>query len=164
MITTGVTVREGTDCPVLRALTQYTNRKRGAMPSDDACRRQSTMNGALDNETMVTATPEAVLTGHPVGPRANGAVCIGCGEALHEVDIVSAYAYRCADAADWVVSRLYCLECAPARIRSPTLGATEVLVGGRLGSITLPTARTHRLCLVELKMRTFSPPTEGCAP
>ncbi|ELY63489.1 hypothetical protein C489_18796 [Natrinema versiforme JCM 10478] len=134
------------------------------MTSDNAGRHQSTTNGALNNETTVTATPEAVLAGHPVGPRANGAVCIGCGEALHETDIVFAYAYRCAEAADWVVSRLYCLECAPSRVRSPTLGVTEVVVGGRLGTIALPTARSHRLCLTELAVRAYSHPTEGCAP
>lgn len=134
------------------------------MPSDDACRHRSPKDGAPDDETTVIATPEAVLAGHPVGPHANGAVCIGCGEALHEADIVFAYAYRCAEATDWIVSRLSCHGCAPSRIRSPTLGATEVLVGGRLGTIALPTARTYRLCLTELAVRTFSPPTEGCSP
>ncbi|MDS0475688.1 hypothetical protein [Natrinema sp. 1APR25-10V2] len=134
------------------------------MPSDDACRHGSTTNSTHDDEPTVIATPEAVLTGHPVGPRSNGAVCISCGEALHETDIVFAYAYRCAEAADWIVSRLYCLECAPGRVRSPTLGVTEVLVGGRLGTITLPTARTHRQCLTELQSRAVSPPTDGCGP
>ncbi len=122
------------------------------------------MDGALDDETTVIATPEAVLTGHPVGPRLNGAVCIGCGEALHETDIVFAYAYRCADSTDWIVSRLYCLGCAPSIVQSPTLGVTEVLVGGRLGTITLPTARIHRLCLTELALRAYSPPQKGCVP
>jgi len=134
------------------------------MPSDNACWSRSTTDSAINDETAVIATPEAVLAGHPVGPRSNGAVCIGCGEALYETDIVFAYAYRCAEAADWIVSRLYCLECAPSRVRSPTLGVTEVLVGGRLGTITLPTARSHRLCLTELALRAFSPPTEGCPP
>jgi len=132
--------------------------------SDDTCRHRSPMDGVSDDETIVIATPEAVLAGHPVGPRTDGAVCIGCGRALHETDIVFAYAYRCADAADWIVSRLYCLECAPSRVRSPTLGVTEVLVGGRLGTITLPTARSHRLCLSELALRAFSPAQEGCPP
>ena len=134
------------------------------VPSDDSCRHRSLRDGAPDGETTVIATPEGVLAGHPVGPHTNGAVCIGCGKALHETDIVFAYAYRCAEAADWIVSRLYCLECAPSRVRSPTLGVTEVLVGGRLGTITLPTARSHRLCLTELALRAFSPPTEGYPP
>ncbi|ADB60131.1 hypothetical protein Htur_1241 [Haloterrigena turkmenica DSM 5511] len=134
------------------------------MPGDDSCRHQAPRDSVRDDKPTVIASPEAVLAGHPVGPRSNGAVCIGCGEALHETDIVFAYAYRCTDAADWVVLRLYCLGCAPARIRSPTLGVTEVLVGGRLGTITLPTARTHRQCLTELQSRAVSPPTEGGPP
>ncbi|QCS42025.1 hypothetical protein FEJ81_06510 [Natrinema versiforme] len=134
------------------------------MPSDDACRHRSPNDCAPDDETTVIATPEAVLAGHPVGPYANGAVFISCGEALHETDIVFAYAYRCAETTDWIVSRLYCHGCVPERVRSPTLGVTEVLVGGRLGTITLSTARSHRLCLTELAVRAFSPPTEGCPP
>ena len=133
------------------------------MPGDDICQQRVPRDGA-DDETTVIATPEAVLAGHPVGPRANGTVCIGCGETLNETDIVFAYAYRCAKAADWIVPRLYCLECAPRRVQSPTLGVTEVLVGGRLGTIALPTARSHRLCLTELALRAHSPAQEGCAP
>ncbi len=134
------------------------------MSGDDSCQHRSTIDDSLDDWPVVIATPEEALAGHPVGPRSNGAICIGCGETLHEADIVFAYAYRCAESAVWAVSRLYCLECAPTRIRSPTLGATEVLVGGRLGTITLPTSRTHRLCLTELALRAFSPAQEGCAP
>ena len=134
------------------------------MASDDGCRHRASKDGTCDNKTTVIATPEEVLAGHPIGPHANGAVCSGCGEALHETDIVFAYAYRCAEAVDWIVSRLYCRECSPDRVRSPTLGVTEVLVGARLGTITLPTARSHRLCLVELALRAFSPAENGCAP
>ena len=115
-------------------------------------------------EPTVTATPAQVLHGHPVGPKPDAAVCIGCGAPLRETDIVFAYAYRCADAAQWDIPRLFCHGCAPDRIKSPTLGTTELLVGGRLGSIALPTPRSPRLCLTELALRAFSPPTEGCAP
>ncbi|ELY55796.1 hypothetical protein C492_15101 [Natronococcus jeotgali DSM 18795] len=115
-------------------------------------------------EPTVTATPTQILHGHPVGSRPDTAVCIGCGSPLHETDIVFAYAYRCADATQWDVPRLYCWGCAPGRIRSPTLGATEVLVGGRLGTIALPTPRRPQLCLTELALWVHSPPTDGCSP
>ena len=105
-----------------------------------------------------------VLTGHPVGPDPDTAFCIGCGAALHETDIVFAYAYRAADSVQWDVPRVFCHGCVPDRIRSPTLGTVEVLVGGRLGTITLPTSRSHRLCLTELAVRDDSPATEGCPP
>ena len=130
------------------------------MAADDRCRDSADHR----EEPTVTATPAQVLHGHPVGPKPDAAVCIGCGSPLHETDIVFVYAYRCADAAQWEVPRLFCHGCAPGRIRSPTLGAAEVLVGGRLGSITLPTSRSARLCLAELSLRAFSGPTEGCSP
>ena len=130
------------------------------MATDDRGRHRA----ARHEEPTVTATPAQVLHGHPVGPKPDAAVCIGCGSPLRETDIVFAYAYRCADAAQWDVPRLYCHGCAPDRIKSPTLGTTELLVGGRLGSIALPTPRSPRLCLTELALRAFSPPTEGCAP
>ncbi|MDG5820193.1 hypothetical protein [Natronococcus sp. A-GB7] len=130
------------------------------MAADD-CRRY---RAGHREEPTVTATPAQVLHGHPVGPKPDAAVCIGCGSPLRETDIVFAYAYRCADAAQWDIPRLFCHGCAPGRIRSPTLGTTELLVGGRLGSIALPTPRSSRLCLTELALRAFSPPTEGCAP
>ncbi|MCU4975388.1 hypothetical protein OB955_22085 [Halobacteria archaeon AArc-m2/3/4] len=134
------------------------------MATDDRCRPPVELAEPLEDEPVVLATPTQVLTGHQVGPRADAAICIGCGDPLHETDIVFAYAYRCAEAADWAVSRLYCFSCAPKTIKSPTLGTTEVVMGGRLGTIALPTLRTHRLCLTELKIRAVSPPTEGCPP
>ena len=134
------------------------------MPSDDGCRQRASKDGTCHNETTVIATPEEVLTGHPIGPHANGAVCSGCGEALHEADIVFAYAYRCAEAVNWTVSRLFCYGCAPSRIQSPTLGTTEIVVGGRIGTIGHPTPRTHRLCLTELAVRAISRSTEGSKP
>lgn len=133
------------------------------MPTDDACPPLD-MNCILEDESAVIATPEQILAGHPVGPQPDAAVCIGCGTPLHETDIVFGYAYRRAESVEWTVSRLYCHGCAPATIYSPTLGTTEVLVGGRLGTISLPTSRMHRLCLTELALRAYSHPTEGCPP
>ncbi|WP_377076537.1 hypothetical protein [Natronoarchaeum sp. GCM10025703] len=112
-------------------------------------------------DPTVSAAPEQVLTGHPVGPSATGPQCADCGTAFVETDLVFAYAYRCADRAVWDVPRLYCWGCAPGTVRTPTLGATEVLVGGRLGTIACPTARSQRLCLTELALRAYSPPMEG---
>jgi len=54
------------------------------VPSDDVCWHQLAVNNAHDDEVTVIAIPEPVLAGHPVGPRANGAICIGCGETLYE--------------------------------------------------------------------------------
>ncbi|TYL35937.1 hypothetical protein CV102_25005 [Natronococcus pandeyae] len=101
---------------------------------------------------------------HLVGPEPDTALRIGCGAALYEADIVFASAYRWADSTRWDVPRLVCRGCVPDRIRSPTLGTTEGLVGGRLGTIALPTPRSQQLCLTDLTMRAFCPPAEGSEP
>ncbi len=160
--TTGVTTQPAMVTPVPRA-SRHTMQVI-MMSNDEFCRSLTELATALGNGPAVIATPEQVLTGHPVGPRADAAFCIGCGTPLHETDIAFAYAYRCAESAEWTVSRLYCHGCVPDSITSPTLGATEVLVGGRLGTITLPTVRRYRLCLTELALQSFSPATEGCPP
>ncbi|WP_306059973.1 hypothetical protein [Natronococcus wangiae] len=134
------------------------------MSINDVHRHLAEMNETLENGPAVIATPIQVLQGHPVGPDLHTALCSGCGTPLHETDVVFAYAYRCADSVQWDVPRVFCHGCAPNRIRSPTLGTTEVLAGSRLGMITLPTSRSHRLCLTELEIRAFSSPTEGCPP
>ena len=134
------------------------------MPSDDACRSFAERATIVEEGSAVIAIPEQVLAGYPVGLRHETAICSSCGSPLHETDIAFAYGYRPVETADWTVPRLYCHGCVPSRIRSPTLGTTEVLVGGRLGTITLPTSRTHRHCLTELALRAVSPPTEGTDP
>ncbi|MFC4438565.1 MULTISPECIES: hypothetical protein [Natrialbaceae] len=134
------------------------------MPTNDVYRHLTELSETLENGPAVVATPAQILQGYPVGPEPDTVLCIGCGTALHETDIVFAYAYRCADSTRWDVPRLFCRGCVPNRIRSPTLGTTEVLVGGRLGTIAFPTPRSQQLCLSELTTRAFSPPTEGSEP
>ena len=133
------------------------------MSIDDTCRYPSSEENLHDGPVVI-ASPDQVLTGYPVGSRVNTAVCSNCNAPLHETDIVFAYAYRCVESAQWNVPRLYCYGCAPDTIKSPTLSTTEVLVGGRLGVIKLPTSRTHRLCLTELAVRAYSYSTEGYSP
>ncbi len=134
------------------------------MSTKDRCRCLSMKYAALEDDQAVIATPERVLNGHPVGPRTGTAVCISCGVPLYETDIVFAYAYRRAESVQWVVARLFCHSCVSATIRTPTFGTTEVLVGGRLGTIALATPRSHRLCLTELAVCDLSPANEGCSP
>lgn len=111
-------------------------------------------------ERLASATLVQILTGHVVGAETTTIRCMVCGDELHSGDIVFAVASRCVEKRCWVVPRLYCVGCAPATIESPTLGVTEALVGGRLGTLSLPTTQTHHLCLTELAVRGFSPPTE----
>ncbi|TMT87028.1 hypothetical protein E2L06_10690 [Haloterrigena sp. H1] len=133
------------------------------MTADNHSSFAKTRSTCEDSRSIIS-TPKQVLQGHPVDSKSNTTLCIGCGIALHETDIVFAYACRCADSVQWDVPRVYCRDCAPDKISSPTLGITEVLVGGRLGTIAFPTPRKHQLCLTELATRAFSPPEEGSAP
>ena len=112
----------------------------------------------------VIATPVQILPGHPVGTPPHPAVCTICGTRLGETEIVLAYAYQCRGSRLWNVPRLFCWGCAPDAISTPTFETAEVLVAGRVGALSLPTSRSHRLCLTELAVRAYSPPTEGAEP
>jgi hypothetical protein len=60
---------------------------------------------------------------------------------------------------EWVVPRVYCTECAPPALKTPTLGAVDMLLTGVLG--VLAREQTHRLCLTEIEPIAYSPPTDG---
>lgn len=113
------------------------------------------------NEQLVSSTVKQVLTGYVVGDTSKSAQCTVCGDDLQAGAIVFAIATRCVEQQSWDMPRVYCVGCAPATIDSPTLGVTEALVGGRLGTLSLPTTRTHHHCLTELAVRAYSPPTEA---
>lgn len=113
---------------------------------------------------MVSATPEQILHGLSVEHEHPPTACIGCSSRLVVGDIVFAYAYLGAGYDEWEIPRLYCRSCTPSGITTPTLGVMEVLVGGRLGTVTTPTMRRHQLCLTELTVRDESPPNEGAEP
>ena len=77
---------------------------------------------------LVTAPAEQLLTGYQLAETR----CSFCKSELHDGDPVSTYAVRYAGDESWSVPRLYCRDCR-STIIEPTLGATELLVEGRLG-------------------------------
>jgi hypothetical protein len=109
----------------------------------------------------VSSTIEQILTGIVISDDSGVVRCTSCGDVIAATDIVFAYASRCVGEVEWRVPRLHCVGCAPAVVHTPTLGVTEAIVGGRLGTRSRPTARTHRSCLAEIAVRSYSPPTEG---
>lgn len=126
--------------------------------------RASACEDAVDQQRdgqLASSTLSQILTGHIIGDSSATVRCTVCTDALGSGDIVFALASRCVEQRRWAVPRLYCVGCAPARIDSPTLGVTEALVAGRLGTLSLPTTRSHGLCLTELAVRELSPPTES---
>jgi hypothetical protein len=113
---------------------------------------------------QVLAEPTQLLTGLEIGLPTNRVVCVGCGDQLGEGRAVTVYGYRQAERDEWDLRRCYCEACAPTAIETPTLGVSELLARAWLGSVALPRTRTHRLCLTEVELVTYSPPAEGCEP
>ena len=112
----------------------------------------------------VVTTPQQMLTGLQVGLSNLRTVCTECGVESVEGERVGVYAYRTAEARDWDVARCYCSECAPERVRTPTLGAEEAIVRARLCVCSDVGTQTHWCCLTAVELVGFSPPTEGRQP
>lgn len=113
---------------------------------------------------QVVSNPVQLFTGLPVGVTGTYVLCSGCDTTLTEGQSVTVYAYRIAGRSRWDLRRCYCTDCAPASVRGPTLGVTEVLVQAWLGTVSIPRTRTHRLCLGEVAVVADSPPDDGAWP
>lgn len=109
----------------------------------------------------VVTTPSQALTGLHIGLADCTARCSTCDETLLEGQPIWVYAYRAADAPEWVLTRCYCEMCAPDGIETPTLGTSEVLVKAFLDIVSLSMERRHHLCLSEVETLTVSPLDEG---
>ena len=112
----------------------------------------------------VVTTPRQALTGLQIGLANLQVHCTACGQARHEGQQVWVYAYRTADDPEWLVTRCYCPQCAPARIETPTLGTSEALIEARLDVVSLSSEQRHHLCLSDVEVLGCSPLTEGAAP
>lgn len=115
-------------------------------------------------QPCVVSTPEQVLTGSQVGLPDLSAVCACCDVSITEGQASTIYAYRPSDVPEWNPARCYCQACVPNEIPAPTNATSEVLVQAWLGVVTRPHDRSHRLCLLEVELMAFSPPTEGSDP
>lgn len=96
---------------------------------------------------LVTAPVKQLLTGHPVEEHR----CSYCKTVLQEGDAVRAYAVQYAGDDCWSILRLYCCNCRPDDVISPTLGAIELLVDGRLVTIMDSTTQRTSLSLHDVK-------------
>ncbi|WP_435099869.1 hypothetical protein [Halorubrum sp. N11] len=108
---------------------------------------------------VVQATPSQLFHGDVVEYESTRVTCTTCKRELQERTPVTARAYRLVDAIEWVVPRVYCGECAPTALTTPTLGAVDMLLTGILS--VLAREQTHRLCLTEIEPIAYSPPTDG---
>lgn len=112
----------------------------------------------------VVTTPSQALAGVQIGLADCTARCSACDATLREGDPIWVYAYRAAEAPEWVLTRCYCERCAPKDIETPTLGTSEVLVTAVLAVVSLSSERRHQLCLSEIETLAVSPLTEGASP
>ena len=107
---------------------------------------------------LITAPAEQLLAGY----RPDETRCSYCKTSPQEGDPVTAYAVRYAGDESWSVPRLYCRTCR-STIEDPTLGATELLVEGRLGwTMDVATQRTS-LTLLGIGRIIQSEPEDGRA-
>ncbi|WP_336343320.1 hypothetical protein [Halalkalicoccus ordinarius] len=107
---------------------------------------------------LVTAPAEQLLTGFQLVETR----CSYCKSTLQESDRVSAYAVRYAGDESWCVPRLYCRTCR-STIGEPTLGATELLVEGRLGWTMDAAIQRTSLTLLGIERVIQSEPEDGRA-
>jgi hypothetical protein len=113
------------------------------------------------NEHQVLATPAQLFAGLALGLPSMKVVCAHCHTRLREGDKVSVYAYRPVEDAQWYLGRRCCLDCAPARITTPTLGTAECRLTARLVVQSDVTEQGHRLVLADPELKAFTPPADG---
>lgn len=116
-----------------------------------------------DRPPVLTTLLQA-LSGLHIGRADLRVDCTSCSRTRQEGQQIWVYAYRAADAPAWVLTRCYCRECANHRIETPTHGMSEALIEARLDVATLTHTQRHELCLSQIDVLTFSPPTEGTQP
>jgi hypothetical protein len=130
----------------------------------DKWRRESPEGESNEVPWTVTATPDQLLTGVTVGLPTLHAFCVECNKKLNASCSVVVYAYRTAESETWDLRRCYCPGCSPSRVRTPTLGVSELLVEAALGTVSSPHIQSHRLCLTAVEPLAYSPPREGTHP
>ena len=106
----------------------------------------TTHDPAEHTVTTISTTPQQALSGIEIGmgPLAQ---CSSCHRSIGEASDVALRAHRFSDEARWTAAATYCIQCLPEHgtITTPTAGACEVVVAGRLTVRGDAAAQTHRL-------------------
>ncbi|WP_049898913.1 hypothetical protein [Halococcus agarilyticus] len=105
-----------------------------------------TAHEAEHTVTTISTTPQQALSGIEVGvgPLAQ---CSSCHRSIGEASDVALRAHRLSDEARWTAAATYCRQCLPdhGTITTPTAGACELVVAGRLTIRGDAAAQDHRL-------------------
>ena len=96
--------------------------------------------------TTISTTPQQALAGIVVGvgPFAQ---CSSCHRSIGEAGDVALRAHRFTDEARWTTAAIHCRRCLPdhGTITTPTAGAAEIIVSGRLTIRGDAAIQDHRL-------------------
>jgi hypothetical protein len=96
--------------------------------------------------TTITTTPQQALSGTPIG-HGPMAQCSTCARLIGEGSEVALRAHRLSDEARWTVAAAHCQGCIESHgeIDTPTPGAVELVLAGRLMLRGDASAQEHRL-------------------
>lgn len=117
------------------------------------------------HDQLVTATLTQVLTGVPL-PGATSTLrphvrCFTCDTRLDEGTVVVALASQRTHTNEWVISAVYCRQCAPMTYPKSTDETDNVLVAGTLGLCARTQTQRHVMCLTELEQLAGRPAQGG---
>jgi hypothetical protein len=96
--------------------------------------------------TTITTTPQQALSGTEIGPGPI-AQCSTCARSIGEGSEAALRAHRLSDEARWTVAAIHCQGCIETHgeIDTPTPGAVELVLAGRLMLRGDASAQEHRL-------------------
>ena len=89
--------------------------------------------------------------------------CTGCTRTLREGEQVTIYAARNEDAPTFRIERIYCRDCTPEKLTSPTLGLSEYLLRSRLTRTLDVQTQSEFYTLHEPQPIATRAPSEGTA-
>jgi hypothetical protein len=96
--------------------------------------------------TTISTTPQQALSGTAIG-TGSFAQCASCQCSIGEGSTVALRAHRFTDEARWTTAAIHCSRCLSdyGTITTPTTGASEIVVAGRLTLRGDAATQTHRL-------------------
>lgn len=130
--------------------------------SDDA--QSLDCNEPTRGSVRVVTTPRQALTGLHIGLANLRVPCSTCDRALQAGDSIWVYAHRTADEPEWQLTRCYCEGCAAHAPVTQTLGASETFVKARLDIVTLASEDRRQLCLSNVEICKYIPPSDSDSP
>lgn len=112
---------------------------------------------------MVETPATQLFTGTRLAADGEHSECTCCTRLLREGEQLTVYAAQAERNGEWQIDRLYCRECMPIEITTPTLGVTELLVRGRIGRLMDISVQSGCQVLIDVQPVALSSPAQGAA-